>query len=144
MATKNDLDSWALALDQYGYNSKTESIWDKMPYDKRQDIAPQISDYMRNAPKPPTANVPPPKPVSLDSWPSKNYRVLTVDEAIVFHRLGVTVYKLPRKVEAAKNCLYKPLDKAFGDGSISDKMSDQMLKRLWTIGDNYDYAIEEE
>ena len=83
-------------------------------------------------------------PMSLDSWPSKNYRVLTIDEAVVFHRLGVTVYKLPKKVEAAKNCLYKPLDKAFGDGSISDKMSDQMLKRLWGIGDNYDYAIEEE
>lgn len=83
-------------------------------------------------------------PMSLDSWPSKNYRVLTLDEAVVFHRLGVAVYKLPKKLESAKNCLHKPLDFAFGDGNISGKMSDQMLKRLWAIGDNYDYAIEEE
>lgn len=79
-----------------------------------------------------------------DTWISKSYRIVALEEAIVFHRLGVTVYKLPKRTEVAKNCLYKPLEPAFGDGAISGKMSDQMLKRLWVIGDNYDYAIEEE
>ena len=86
----------------------------------------------------------PTKASALDPWISKTYKILTKEEAIALHRVGVEVVLMPKTVTLDQSCLRKPLDLAFGDGVTASKMSDWVLKRAHDIGSQYDYAVEVE